>query len=220
MEWAILAALEAKTPVPSCNWHAAGVFSRREVVFHGGDPADTLHLISKGRFGVRMGTPQGDTAVVSVLGPGEFFGELALLGESARSATVYALEPGETRALHKIDFEGLRTRHPATTDVLAEVLAAQVRRLSKLLLDALYLSADVRVQRRLAEVATQYSSGDAPAVVPLTQEELAELAGTSRATVNRVLREAQRRGDVELLRGQVKVLDPKRSFRAGCADPF
>src|SRR6476620_2674546 len=72
-------------------------FGRGEVVFHRGDPADALHLIARGRFAARVETIVGDTVTVSVFGPGEAFGELALLdaGEH-RSTTIAAVEPGET----------------------------------------------------------------------------------------------------------------------------
>jgi CRP-like cAMP-binding protein len=181
-------------------------FARGEVVFHQDDPADTLHLIDKGRFAVRVTTSLGDTAVLSVLGPGEMFGELALLnaeGEARRSATVAALEGGETRCVHRLDFDRLRADHPATAQVLIAILSGQVRRLSRHLVEALYVPADKRVLRRLVEVAEVYDGG----VVPLTQEDLAGLAGTSRATVNRVLREEEERGTVRLSRGRTAVLD-------------
>jgi CRP/FNR family transcriptional regulator, cyclic AMP receptor protein len=185
-------------------------FGRGEGVFHQDDPADTLHLIDKGRFAVRVATRLGDTAILSVLGPGEMFGELALLdeGEARRSATVAALEGGETLSVHRLDFDRLTGEHPGTTQVLIAILSAQVRRLSAHLLDALYVPADRRVLRRLVEVAGVYGEGAAEgAVVPLTQEDLADLAGTSRATVNRVLREEDTRGTVKLGRGRTTVLD-------------
>jgi CRP/FNR family transcriptional regulator, cyclic AMP receptor protein len=72
-------------------------------------------------------------------------------------------------------------------------------------MEAYYVAADRRVLRRVCELAELY--GGKEAVVPLTQEEIAELAGTSRATVNRVLRDAERRGAVELRRGKTAVLD-------------
>lgn len=184
-------------------------FARGEVVFHQHDPADTLHLVDKGRFAVRVTTPLGDTAILSVLGPGDVFGELALLGESGqRSATVAALEAGETRSIHQLDFDRMRAEHPSTTDVLIAILAGQVRRLSGHLVEALYLPADKRVRRRLCEAAAFYDG-----VVPLTQEDLAELAGTSRATVNKVLRDDEERGIVALGRGSTTVLDPEALAR-------
>jgi CRP/FNR family transcriptional regulator, cyclic AMP receptor protein len=183
-------------------------FERHEVVFHRGDPADSLSLIRKGRFSVRIATPLGDTAMLSVRGPGDAFGELALLGrEAVRSATVSALEAGETYSVYKGDFERLRHEHPIVNDVLIAILTDRLRRLSDQLVEAYYVPADRRVLRRVCELAELYRHGEAQVEVPLTQEEIAELAGTSRATVNRVLREAERLGTVELRRGRTAVLD-------------
>jgi CRP-like cAMP-binding protein len=205
MQWPILASLPDEDARRVLQIARRRVFGRREVVFHRGDPADTLHLVHTGRFAVRIGTRFGDTVMLNMIGPGETFGEIALLDDSApRSATIVAVEAGETRAIHKLDFDALRARHPAVSDMLATALALRVRRLSELLLEAHYESADTRVLRRVSELA-----GDG-SVVPLTQEELSNLAGTSRATVNRVLRDAQSRGELELRRGRIAVLDGER----------
>src|SRR5947209_18542780 len=87
-------------------------FSRGEVVFHEGDPADSLHLVAKGRFAVRVTTPVADTATLAIRGPGEAFGELALVSDAPRSATVAALEPAETHSLYRREFDQLRRDHP------------------------------------------------------------------------------------------------------------
>jgi CRP/FNR family transcriptional regulator, cyclic AMP receptor protein len=216
MKWKLLAGVPEEDVQRLLAIARRRKFARGEVVFHHHDPADTLHLIDKGRFAVRVTTPLGDTAILTLLGPGEMFGELALLGEgdARRSATVAALEPAETRCVHRLDFDRLRAEHPETSQVLIAILAGQVRRLSGHLLDALYVPADKRVRRRLAEVSALYDGdGDDGAVVPLTQDDIAGLAGTSRATVNRVLREEAARGVVELRRGRTRVLDPEALAR-------
>lgn len=185
-------------------------FARGEVVFHQGDPADTLHLVRAGRFAVRATTEHAQTAILAVLGPGDAFGELALLSPgSPRSATVAALEPAETLSVHQLDFGRVRREHPQVADVLIAVLSAQVRRLSAHLLEALYTPVETRVRRRLLDLVELYRGDEAGGgtTVPLTQDELADLAGTSRATVNRVLREDEERGSVQLGRGRTVVLD-------------
>jgi CRP/FNR family cyclic AMP-dependent transcriptional regulator len=195
-------------------------FRKGEVVFHREDPADSLHLIVRGRFGARVLTPLGDTVLLDVLGPGESFGELALLlPDARRSATVSALEDGETRSVLRADFARLQQTHPGVNDVLLRLLAEQLRRASERLVEAHYVDADTRVRRRLLELARTYGSAEG-AVVPLTQEELAAMAGTSRATVNRVLRDEERRGAVALSRGRVSVLgteELERRCRLGTA---
>jgi CRP-like cAMP-binding protein len=182
-------------------------FARGEVVFHEGDPADSLHLISKGRFAVRVTTTLGETATFAIFGPGEAFGELALVSEAPRSATVAALEPAETYSLYRREFDQLRREHPFVNRVLVAVLAAEVRRMDELIVEAFYVGADKRVLRRLRDLAEVYGNGTDQITVPLTQEDLAGLAGTSRATVNRVLREEESRGTVALSRGKTTVLD-------------
>jgi CRP/FNR family transcriptional regulator, cyclic AMP receptor protein len=182
-------------------------FSRGEVVFHRDDPADSLHLIVKGRFAVRITTPLGDTALIAVHGPGDAFGELALVSDGARrSATVSASEDAETLSVYRDDFARLQRQHPAVNAVLVALIAEQLRRANDRIVEAYYVDADTRVRRRLLELAKLYG-GSGTATVPLTQEALAEMAGTSRATVNRVLREEERSGTVELRRGQTLIQD-------------
>jgi CRP/FNR family transcriptional regulator, cyclic AMP receptor protein len=217
MKWPLLAGVPEEDVQLVLSVARRRKFDRGEVVFHEHDPADTLHLIDKGRFVARVGTPLGDTAILTVMGPGEMFGELSLLGagDERRSATVAALEPAETRSVHRLDFERLRARHPETSEILIAILSGQVRRLTAHLVDALYVPAEKRVRRRLVEMVAIYDEGDAEVVVPLTQEDLAGLAGTSRATANRVLREEEARGAVKLGRGRTTVFDAEGVGRRG-----
>jgi CRP-like cAMP-binding protein len=210
-EFTLLAGAPAEQVQELLSHGRRRTFSAGEVVFHAGDPADCVHFVRGGRFAVRITTEFGDVATLNVVGPGDVFGELALLSPDAhRSATVAALESGETLSVHEIDFRRLRRERPQTDALLSQLLAAQIRRLSSQLVDALYLPAETRVRRRLLDVAAAYGDGDGSAEgarVPLTQEELASLAGTSRATVNKVLREEQEQGTLELARGRTTLLD-------------
>lgn len=209
MEWRLLADVPAADVRELLQVARRRTFSRGEVVFHRDDPGDSLHLIVKGRFAIRVMTPLGDTATIAVRGPGESFGELALVSEEARrAATVAALQEAETRAIYRTDFERLRRQHASINQVLITFLASEVRMLNERLLEALYLPAEHRVLRRLVELVELYPPSDQEAVVPLTQDELAELAGTSRATVNQVLRAEEKRGTLELRRGRTIVREP------------
>lgn len=206
MEWQLFSEVPPESVQAVLSIARRRTFARGEVVFHRGDPANALHLIAEGRFAVRITTPLGDTATLAVRGAGDAFGELALVSdELERSATVQALEGGETRSVHRSDFDRLRQEHPSVDAILVAILAERVRRLSELLTEAYYLSADARVVRRLADLAELYDGS-----VPLPQEALAELAGTSRATVNRVVRELEERGVVELGRSRTIVKDLDR----------
>ena len=121
-----------------------------------------------------------------------------------------AIEPLVTHSIYEADFARLRRSYPQLTEVLVALLSASVRRLNGQLVDALYLPAELRVRKRLAELAATYEADGGEVVVPLRQEDIADLAGTSRATVNRVLREEARRGSVRLTRGRTAVLDRER----------
>jgi CRP-like cAMP-binding protein len=183
-------------------------FARGEVVFHQDDPGDSLHLVSSGRFAIRGRTPVGETVTVGVRGPGQSFGEMALVeADARRSATVSALEQAETFAIYKDDFENLRRKHREMDGILIALLAGEVRRLNERLREALYLPVEKRVLRRLLELARIYDDGSGTVEVPLTQEELAEFVGAARSTVNRVLREEQDRGIVQLGRGKTTLVD-------------
>ncbi|MDH4104120.1 MAG: Crp/Fnr family transcriptional regulator [Thermoleophilia bacterium] len=210
MEWPLLVDLPAEDVRELLAIARRRTFSKGEVVFHRDDLAESLHLIVKGRFGARVQTPLGDNVLLDVLGPGSAFGELALLLPGARrSATVSALEDGETRSVYGDDFALLQRSHPGVKDVLLRILAEQLRRASDRIVEAHYVDAETRVRRRVAELAKTYPSG----VVPLTQEDLAAMAGTSRATVNRVLRDEEKRGSVALQRGRTTVVDPEQLDR-------
>jgi CRP/FNR family transcriptional regulator, cyclic AMP receptor protein len=220
VEWELLTGMDPEDQRELLAATHRRVFGRGEVVFHRDDPADTLHLVAKGRFAARIVTPLGETVLLSVMSPGDAFGELSLLEEGARrSATIGALESGETRVLRKADFDSLCRRRPEVQQLLLRALAQRVRRLSELLVEALWVPAELRVLRRVTELVSAYGSDADATTIPLTQEELAGLAGTSRATVNRVLREAGRRGEVELRRGRTVVIDRDRLARSARLRP-
>jgi CRP/FNR family transcriptional regulator, cyclic AMP receptor protein len=192
-------------------------FRTDEVVFHQGDPADTIHLLAKGRVAIRVATSQGDVATLQVLPPGSVFGELALLAPTPRrDATAVALEPAETLVLDQDVFAELRRAFSSVNRSLIDTLAASVTRLAAERLEAHYAPAETRVLRRLVELAEVYGGCTPGTVVRIRQEELAALAGTSRATVNRVLREAVDAGSISLARLQIEIKDPdvlRRSAR-------
>jgi CRP-like cAMP-binding protein len=179
-------------------------YAAGEVIAHEGDLADTLHLVRSGRVAVGLTTQYGNQVTFTLLGPGEVFGELALLdARSRRSATLTALEPTETVTLAQPEFDRLRAERPEFALALVDLLAERVRRLSDQLVEALYVPADIRVLRRLLSAAQLYGGSE----LPLTQDDLAGLAGTARATVNRVLRAEAKRGTLELRRRRIRILD-------------
>ena len=94
-------------------------YRRGEVVFHHHDPADAVHLLAKGRFDIRITAPHGDVVALAIRGPGDIFGELAVVTGAERSATVTALEAGETLVLRGSELRRLAREHPSVDDVLS-----------------------------------------------------------------------------------------------------
>ncbi len=181
-------------------------FKRNEVVFHDGDPGDTLHLVVSGHFAIRITTPMGDQAMVRVFGPADYFGELAMLSEGPRRGSAVSLDGGETLSVRREDFQKLRSTRPRINDVLTDALVAEVRRLSAALIEALYVPVERRVWLRMIDLVDLYG-GDAPVAIPLTQDDIAQLAGTTRPTANRVLRAGEEQGVLQLARGRIEVHD-------------
>lgn len=218
MEWRIFAGLPEEDVRAVLALARRSTYRRGEVVFHRHDPADALHLVTKGRFDVRITTSLGDEVALAIWGPGDFFGELAVLTERERTGTVTALEPAETLVVRGSELRRLAHRHPSLDEVLVRLLAERVAFLSERLVEAYTVDAETRVARRVLELGRVYG-GAPPIVIPLIQDDVAALAGTSRATVNRVLRNAEQRGLVELGRGRTVVVDPEGLARLARISP-
>lgn len=178
-------------------------YKRGQAVFNDGDVGDCLHFVQLGRFEVHAATLTGQTMMLRVAHPGEFFGELALVHpERHRTGRVCALESAHTLALYRTDFDDVRHRHPEVDRVLVAVLAERVIRTSELVMELL-LPPEARVWRRLAVFVEAY--GDEP--IRMSQDDLAHAAGTVRQTVNRTLRHGVAQGVLKLERSAIHVLD-------------
>jgi CRP/FNR family transcriptional regulator, cyclic AMP receptor protein len=178
-------------------------FARRQALFHFGDPSNGMYVVAKGRVVVRISTPTGEEASLTVIGPGQSVGEQSLLVEGGRrSASAVALEPVETLFLSRQGFLELRAE-VGFDQVMLRLLASRVIRLTDQLVEALFVPATTRVLRRVIDAAALYGDG----TIPLTQEELAAMAGSTRNTANRVLRAAQDAAVLEVKRGRITVLD-------------
>jgi CRP-like cAMP-binding protein len=184
-------------------------FAARDVIWAEGDPGDCLHMIESGRVAVRATTPWGASATFGILGPGQSYGEHALVGdgEHRRTSSVVALEPTVVLALDAEDFEELRTQYPSIDRVLVEVLSARVSRLSAHLVEALYAPVEQRVARRLLILAGMYGGMLRGTVVPLTTDDIAGLAGTTTSTVTDVVAQLEAAALVAVRDKGIEILD-------------
>jgi CRP/FNR family cyclic AMP-dependent transcriptional regulator len=183
-------------------------FTRNEVLFHEGDPGDSLHLVSKGHVALRIHTPLGDVATMRVVPPGEFFGELAVVSPGPRNATAAALDPVETLVIDRELLATHRKKHPQIEALILEALVTEVRRLARQVVEAMYIPAEKRVWRRLEEMTMVFGTGDEhEAIIPITQDVLAQLSGCTRPTANRTLRAGEEAGVIKMTRGRLEILD-------------
>ena len=209
MEWPLLDVLSEADRRELLTRARRRRFARQEVLFHEGDPGDSLHLVSRGHVALRIHTPLGDVATMRIVRPGEFFGELAVVAPSPRNATAAAIDAVETIAIDRELLAGLRADHPRIEAIILEALVTEVRRLAQQVVEAMYVPVDKRVWRRLEEMTTVFGGESGPATtIPITQDVLAQLSGCTRPTANRVLRAGEEAGVIAMARGRIEVLDP------------
>jgi len=158
-------------------------FQRSDIVFHEGDAGDTIHVVTSGRFGVQTGTADGDRVMLQIVATGEVFGELSVFGtDRRRTATVVTLEAGETHSINAEAVRELCSRAPEAASYFLGLLAERSIGHTTRLLEIVFVPAEIRVVRRMVELASAFPDG-----ITLTQEQVGEMACTSRATVNKVV---------------------------------
>lgn len=192
-------------------------FGRNEVVFHEGDPGNAMHIVESGLFVARSSSTLGHVLTVNVFSPGSVFGELALLSaEACRNATVVAIRPGQTRMLHSDALQQLRAGSAGSVidRFLLAVLVERNRTLTSQLIELLFTPAVKRVQRQLLVLGRLGIDEGADGWIRISQEDLSMMTATTRATVNRVLRDLAKRGIIELARGRTRIVDRPRLLRA------
>ena len=177
-------------------------------VFHAGEAGDTLHLVRKGRVAVMAPQSLGEMRTLAILGVGEPFGEMAILLEGhRRTATVQALEPTETQVLSRSQVEELRASGRAIDRFLVDLLARRVDRLTAQLIELTEVPAPVRVYRRIVDLATLFAATKPGSDIPVTQAQIASMAGAKLRITNKVITDARRDGLVETGWHRLTVLD-------------
>jgi CRP/FNR family transcriptional regulator, cyclic AMP receptor protein len=190
-------------------------FRKGETIFHQGDPGDALFVLNSGSVKVVLPSDEGaEPAIVAILGPGEFFGELAILDGAPHSATIVAVEPTETLVLHRDAFLALIDSDSGLRRALLASLATEMRRLTGHVEDLHFLDLPGRLASRILRLAKSAgrSAGDGTVRIswPYTQSELAGMIGGSRQSVNRLLADLSDQGLVRLERDELVVLDVDR----------
>jgi CRP-like cAMP-binding protein len=199
----------------------AVVVPARQELFHKGDAGSQLYVVVDGRLKALTTSPEGDDVVFNVMGPGEVFGEVALLSESPRSATVRAIDRCELLVLDRRDFLSFLKRSPDVAVRMLSVLAERLRNVSELVEDVQFLNLPVRLAKKLVVFADRYGSeardGSVKIDLKLSQEEWGDLVGTTRESINKQMRAWGDEGLIRVDAGFVTLLRPEAIERLAFA---
>jgi CRP-like cAMP-binding protein len=193
--------------------------ARGRTLFNEGDPGDRLYVVTEGKIKLGRTAADGRENLLAILGPGEMFGELSLFDPGPRTATATAVTDTSVLGLGHDELEPWLTGRPEVAAQLLGALAQRLRRTNEAMADLVFSDVPGRVAKALLDLARRFGvqSEDGLHVThDLTQEELAQLVGASRETVNKALADFASRGFLRLEARAVVILDIERlSRRAG-----
>ena len=189
---------------------------RSGIIFSEGEPGDRMYVVLDGKVKLGQTSPDGRESLLAVLGPGEVFGELSLFDPGPRTATATAITDTVVVGLGHGDLRPWLTGRPEVAEALLQALAQRLRRTNEALADLVFSDVPGRVAKQLLDLADKFCQPGPDGVLvhhDLTQEELAQLVGASRETVNKALADFTQRGWVEVDQRQVLLIDMERLAR-------
>jgi CRP-like cAMP-binding protein len=193
-----------------------GDYTRGESVFTEGEQGDTLFIVLTGKVKVGRRAADGRENMLSVMGPSDMFGELSLFDPGPRTATATVLTDARLASLAHAALRPWLNDRPEIAEQLLRVLARRLRRTNDALADLIFTDVPGRVAKALLELAERFGTQEGEGVRvhhDLTQEELAQLVGASRETVNKALADFASRGWMRVDSRAVTILDADRLAR-------
>jgi CRP/FNR family cyclic AMP-dependent transcriptional regulator len=190
--------------------------NKGEILFHEGDTGDRLYVVVSGKIKLGRSGSAGRENLLAVLGPGQMFGELSLFDPGPRSTTATAVTACEIRTLEHDELMTWLVGRPEVARGLLAQLAGRLRRANDVVADLVFSDVPGRVAKQLLELANRFGDKRDDGVHvhhDLTQEELAQLVGASRETVNKALADFAARGWIRLEPRSVTILDVDRVER-------
>ena len=187
--------------------------SRAERLFEEGASGNQLYVILDGKIKLTRAAADGRENLLSVLGPGEMFGELSLFDPRPRTASAVAVTDSRLGALAHDDLRSWLTGRPDVALHLLQALAQRLRRANDVMADLVFTDVPGRVAKALLDLAGRFGESQPDGLQvnhDLTQEELAQLVGASRETVNKALADFAARGWLQLSAKSVLLIEPER----------
>ncbi|MGZ4680814.1 MAG: Crp/Fnr family transcriptional regulator [Ilumatobacteraceae bacterium] len=183
-------------------------FPAQAYLYHEGQAGDAVYVLVSGRIGIWSGGERGEPMLLAILGPGEMFGEMAILSEQrVRTATTQALSQVEVIQILRADIESLRQRYPRISDVFIKALLRLVQRLTTQVSELSELDGSTRLYRQLWRLGDVYETRRAGVELPISQQQLASMTGVGLRITNRVLNEARSAGILETGKKRIVVND-------------
>ncbi len=190
--------------------------AKGEVLFNEGEPGEKLYLIDSGKIKLSHASQDGRESIIAVLGSGEMLGELSLFDPGPRTATAVAVSGTKVLSMSHDALLPWLVGRPDLAVALLAALARRLRRTNEALADLVFSDVPGRVAKALLELGTKFGE-DVPEGLrvdhELTQEELAQLVGASRETVNKALADFSQRGWIRIEQRSVTLLDIDRLER-------
>jgi CRP/FNR family cyclic AMP-dependent transcriptional regulator len=186
-------------------------FRTNAVIFRQGEPGDSLHAIVEGSVRIEVVSPSGAETTMAILGPGECFGELAILDGRPRSANAVANQPTKTLVVTRQDFIRWLTDKPRSALLLLETLSLRLRSTNEAFVDLAFFDLAHRLARRLLRMAEPKDGNGLPregSRIDITQSSLASMLGVSRESVNKQLGVFAHKGWIRLGRGHIELAAP------------
>lgn len=195
---------------------SAVTLRRGEILFGEGDEGDQLYVVIDGKIKLGRRSVDGRENLIAILGPGQMFGELSFFDPGPRSATATAVTDVELRSLGHSALNPVLQSHPDVAYALLNQLAGRLRRTNEVVGDLVFSDVPGRVSKALLDLASRFGRQADDGIHvnhDLTQEELAQLVGASRETVNKALADFASRGWLRLEPRSVIILDLERLKR-------
>ena len=213
MQSPLFAALDAEGAAALRASLVERTVAKGEVIFHEGQPGDHMYVIVEGKVKLGQTSADGRESLLGVLGPGEMFGELSLFDPGMRTSTATALTDSVVLALGHDQLTPWLTGRPEVAAALLQALARRIRRTNEAMADLVFADVPGRVAKALMELGEKFGTVTPEGLMvthDMTQEELAQLVGASRETVNKALADFAQRGWIRLESRQVLILDVER----------
>ncbi len=186
-------------------------YGKRETLFHQGDPGEEFMILTEGSVKVELMNSEGKELTLTILTPYQFLGELALLDDVPRSATVVSMEQSVLLSINKRDFARLLESFPRMSIPMLRQLTRRMRVLTDDIASMAFLDSYSRVTRKILnlgeEMGTETPEGHIFIDRPLTHQQLANLVGTTRETVTKILNEMKDNGLLDIRKHRITILD-------------